>query len=131
MRKADQVMIHVNFAESTTGSAVVNHHNLTIKVILRGEEILWCIVDGGSGVNVINKATYNRLGITNWDVCPFWLSMVDTRSVKPLGLLRKLNIVIGGHMFEMSTVVLALDAPGAYPLPLGRPWLCSTNIKQH
>ena len=31
----------------------------------------------------------------------------------------------------MSVVVLRLDAPGAYPLLLGRPWLRTANIKQH
>ena len=31
----------------------------------------------------------------------------------------------------VSTVVLRLDAPGAYPLLLGQPWLRTTNIKQH
>ena len=28
-------------------------------------------------------------------------------------------------------MVLALEAPGAYPLLLGRPWLRSANIKQN
>ena len=57
--------------------------------------------------------------------------MVDTHSIKPLGLIRKLGIVVGGHHFDISTVVLALDAPGAYPILLGRPWLRSANIKQN
>ena len=56
--------------------------------------------------------------------------MADTRSVRPLGLIRKLGIIIGGHRFEISAVVLDLDAPGAYPMLLGRPWLRSANIKQ-
>ena len=45
--------------------------------------------------------------------------MVDTRSVRPLGLIWKLGIVIGGHHFNISVVVLALDAPGTYPILLG------------
>ena len=57
--------------------------------------------------------------------------MADTRSVRPLGLLRKLFVVIGGHLFEISAVVLSLESPGAYPLLLGRPWLRSANIKQN
>ena len=74
---------------------------------------------------------HHVLGITSWENCPFWLRMADTRSVRPLGLLQKLYIVIGGHLFEISAVVLSLESPGAYPLLLGRPWLRSANIKQN
>mgnify|MGYP000317721734 CR=1 FL=1 len=34
-------------------------------------------------------------------------------------------------MFIISVVVLRLEAPRAYPLLLGRPWLWTTSIKQH
>ena len=94
-------------------------------------EIQGCVVDGGSGVNVISKATCTNLGITSWENCPFWLRMTDTRPVRPLGLLRKLSIVVEGQLFEISAVVLSLESPRAYPLLLGRPWLRSTNIKQN
>ena len=57
--------------------------------------------------------------------------MADTRSVRPLGLIRKLQIVVSGHHFEISTAVLALDAPRAYPILLGKPWLWFANIKQN
>ena len=60
---------------------------------------------------------------------PLWLRITHTRSVHPLGLLRKLSVIIRGHLFEISAMVLALEAPGAYPLLLGRPWLHSANIK--
>ena len=105
--------------------------NLTAKLLVKGQEVCGCIIDGGSNVNIISKATCNCLGIANWEACPSWLCMVDIRSVRPLGLLRKLAIIIAEHMFEISVVVLALDAPGAYPLLLGRPWLRSANIKQN
>ena len=34
-------------------------------------------------------------------------------------------------MITISVVVLRLEAQGAYPMLLGRPWLRTTNIKQH
>ena len=34
-------------------------------------------------------------------------------------------------MFTPSVVLLHLEAPGAYPMLLGRPWLRTDNIKQH
>ena len=89
------------------------------------------IVDGGSGVNVINKTTCDRLGIRKWDACPFWLRMADTSTVRPLDLIRHLDVIIGGYTFQISVVVLQLDSVGAYPLLLGRPWLKTANIKQN
>ena len=53
-----------------------------------------------------------------------WESQTGKRalfgSAWPTGMIRKLGIVVGGHRFEISAVVLALDAPGAYPILLGR-----------
>ena len=58
-----------------------------IKVVIQGQEVVGAIVDGGPGVNVINKTTCDRLGIRKWDACPFWLRMADTSMVRPLGLI--------------------------------------------
>ena len=66
----------------------MDEQNPSIKVIIHGQEIEGAIVDGGSGVNVINKTTCDRLGITKWEACPFWLRMADTNTVQPIGLLR-------------------------------------------
>ena len=82
-------------------------------------------------MNVIYKTTYDKLGITKWDACPFWLRMADTSTVRPLGLIRQLDVILGGHTFQISLVVLHLEAPRAYPLLLGRPWLKIANIKQN
>ena len=100
---------------------MVDHNNPAIKLVLQGQEVAGCIIDGGSSVNVISAKTCEQLGISEWEACPFWRRMADTRSVRPLGLIRKLGIIIGGHRFEISVVVLALDAPGVYRILLGRP----------
>ena len=65
------IEISANFTESATGPTVVDHHNPAIKVVLHGQEVIGCIIDGGSGVNVISKTTCSRLGITEWEPCPF------------------------------------------------------------
>ena len=124
------VSVATKLTEVSDGPSVVDHHNPAITLILHGQEIPGCVIDGGSGVNVISVKTCEQLGISEWEACPFWLRMADTRSVRPLGLIRKVGIIVGGHRFDISAVVLALDAPGAYPMLLGRPWLRSTNIKQ-
>ena len=127
----DRVEIPTNFTTSSSEPTVVDQHNPTIKAVLQGQQVNNCIIDGSSRLNVSNKAMCSHLGITEWEACPFWLRMVDTHSVRPLGLVRKLRIVIGGHTFEISTVVLALDTLEAYPILLGRPWLLSSNMKQN
>ena len=119
------------FTEPNPGPTVIDHQNPAIKVFVHDTEIKGCVVDGGSGVNVISKATCTNLDITSWENFPLWLRMADTHSVCPLGLLRKLSIIIGGYLFEISAVVLALEWPEAYPLLLGRPWLRPTNIKHN
>ena len=57
--------------------------------------------------------------------------MANTSSVRPTGLIWDLEVTIGGHAFRISAVVLQLNAQGAYPLLLGRPWLQTAHIKQN
>ena len=109
----------VNFTNPAQVSTIMDEHNPSIKVIVQGQDLPGSIVDGGSGINVINKLTYDRLGI-QWETYPFWLRMVDTSIVRPIGLIRQLDVIIGGHTFQISSVVLKLQAQGAYPLLLGR-----------
>ena len=123
--------LSVNYIESSSSPIVVDHHILAIKVVLQGQEITGCIIVDGSGVNVISKTTCNRLDITDLEACPFWLRMAYTHSVRPLRFIWKLGIVVNWHNFEISTVLLGLDARGAYPILLGRPWLRYANIKQN
>ena len=58
-------------------------------------------------------------------------TLADTSTIRPLGLIRHLDVIIGGYTFQISAVVLQLDSVGAYPLLLGRPWLKTANIKQN
>ena len=122
---------HVNLTEPGMGPPHMDSQNPAVKIIIKGCDLHSCIIDGGSGVNVISEATCQNLGLTQWEPCPFWLRMADTRSVRPIGLIRHLDFMLGRHLFTISAVVLHLEAPGAYPMLLGRPWLRTTNIKQH
>ena len=98
---------------------------------MKGKEIAGTIIDGGSGVNVISKRTSDTLGIQEWEPCPVWLRMADTSSVRPTGLIRDLDVIIGRHAFRISAIVLQLNVQGAYPLLLGRPWLRTAHIKKN
>ena len=82
----EQVDVHYN--QPSNNPSIMDEQNPSIKVIIHGQEIEGAIVDGGSGVNVINRTTCDRLGITKWEACPFWLRMADTSTVRPIRLLR-------------------------------------------
>ena len=93
----------INITNPIKGLTIMNKQSPTIKVIIKGQEVLGSIFDGGSSVNVINKLTCDQLGI-KWETCPFWLRMANTNIVWPLGLIRQLHIVIGIHIFQISAV---------------------------
>ena len=52
-----KIEVSANFAETSTGPTVVDHHNPAIKLVIHGQEITGCIIDRGSGVNVISAKT--------------------------------------------------------------------------
>ena len=83
-----------------TEPPLVDSQNPVVKIIMKGRDLHGCIIDGGSGVNVINKATCQDLGLTQWEPCPFWLRMADTQSVHPIGLIRHLDFTLGGHILK-------------------------------
>ena len=94
--------VAVNFTNLTQGPTVMDEHSPSIRVIIKGQEVLGSIVVGGSGINVVNKITCDRLSI-KWQTCPFWLRMADTSMVRALGLIWQLDVIIGGHTF-LATV---------------------------
>ena len=51
------ISVSANFTETSDRPTVVDHHNPTIKLILYRQEVTGCIIDGGSGVNVISAKT--------------------------------------------------------------------------
>ena len=121
----------VNLTELGTGPPLMDSQNPAVKIMIKGRDLHGCIIDGGSVVNVISEATCHNLGLNQWEPCPFWLRMADTRSVRPIGLIHHLDFTLGGHMFTISAIVLHLEALDAYPMLLERPWLRTANIKHH
>ena len=62
--------VAVNSTNSTQGPTIMEEHSPSIKVIMKGQEVLGSIFNGRLGVNIIKKLTYDRLGI-KWENCPF------------------------------------------------------------
>jgi hypothetical protein len=100
-----------------------------MEAIVGGQKIAGILIDGGSGVNVISMATCRQLGITKWEPCKFRLRMANGSSVRPIGMIPDLEMVVQGHTFTISVVIMDLPHQDAYPILLGRPWLRSARMK--
>ena len=99
LAQKDAKQVLVNYSEPSIGPMIMDEQSPSIKLIIWGHEVARTIVDGGSGVNVINKTTCDKLGITKWDACPFQLRMADTSTIRPLGFIRQLDVILRGHFF--------------------------------
>jgi hypothetical protein len=70
---------------------------LSMEAIVGGQKIAGILIDGGSGVNVISMATCRQLGITKWEPCKVWLRMANGSSVRPIGMIPDLEMVVQGY----------------------------------
>jgi hypothetical protein len=95
----------------------------SMEAIVGGQKIAGILIDRGSGVNVISIATCRHLGVTQWEPCKSWLRMVNGSSVRPIGMIPDLEMVVQGHAFTISVVIMDLPHKDAYPILLGRPCL--------
>jgi hypothetical protein len=101
----------------------------SMEAIVGGQKIAGILIDGGSGVNVISMGTCRQLGITIWEPCKFWLRMANGSLVRPIGMIPDLEMVVQGHAFTISVVIMDLPHQDAYPILLGRLWLRSARMK--
>ena len=53
----------VNLTEPGTSPPLMDSQNLAVKIMIKGQDLHGCIIDDGSGVNVISEATYHKLGL--------------------------------------------------------------------
>ena len=114
----------VNFTNPTEGR-IKGDHSPSIKVIIKGHEVPGSIIDGGSGVNVINKITCDRLGI-KWETmsilvkngrykhspttglnlairCHYWWTYIPNMGNSfRVGGIRSLSSIIGSTMATHS-----------------------------
>ena len=96
----------VNIASAKMGTNIIDPHCPMVDIITHGQKINVVLIDSGSGVKVITTETCERLELTDWPKCPFWLRMVDGNSVKLEVLLQNITIIIEGYSFQVFAVVL-------------------------
>ena len=93
-----------------------------ISVGHRGVVIPQVLIDGGARVNIVTRATCEKMGWLDWLPAQFLVRMADQRRVRPLGILQGIVLDIGGISFVMSFVVMGMEeANEEYNLLLGRP----------
>jgi hypothetical protein len=80
----------------------------SMEAIVGRQKIPGILIDGGSGINVISMATCRQLRITKWEPCKFWLRMANGSSVRPIGMIPDLEMVVQGHTFTISVVIMDL-----------------------
>ena len=67
----DTTQPSVHLMALAPGPPLMDSQNPVVQILIRGHQVSGCIIDGGSGVNVISEATCSRLDITEWELCPF------------------------------------------------------------
>ena len=53
----------INLTELGMGPSLMDSQNPSVKIIIKGRDLHGCIIDGGSGFNIISEATYHNLGL--------------------------------------------------------------------
>jgi hypothetical protein len=83
-------------------------HLAVVEMGILGTILKDTIVDGGSGLNVLPKETWKKLGqLTLW-LPTFQLLSVDQHGIKPLGTLMAQTITIRTQPFLLNFVVIPL-----------------------
>ena len=69
-------------------------------------------------------STMAELGLAITKEATFSVTLADQRSIKPVGIVEQVPLVIQGHTFFLDFVVVQLSArTGGFPVLIGQPWL--------
>ncbi|XP_074306102.1 uncharacterized protein LOC141641334 [Silene latifolia] len=98
-------------------------HNrpLYVSGYIRGQKVKRILIDGGSGVNLMPKATMNELGIT-MDELSSSRTMIhgfNLNGERAVGMIR-VNLTMGD--LSSDTLFHVMDGKTSFKLLLGRPW---------
>ena len=100
---------------------------MVVEARISDRYIPFCLVDGGSGINVMPKFTAEKLGLK---ISPSSLSigMADQHLVKSSGQIMGLKTMVRGEEFVLDFQILDNPEAKSYPLLLGRPWLHQARV---
>ena len=87
-----------------------------------GTILIYTIIDGGSGVNVLPEDVWKKLGQPTLWPPTFQLLTTNQHGIKPLGTLMVQLVIIGTQPFLLDFVVIPLKRR-KYDAILGWSWL--------
>lgn len=105
-------------------------HPAVVEMGILGTILTDTIVDGGSGVNVLPKDTWKKLGKPTLWPPTFNLLGADQHGIKPLGMLMAQQVTVGAQPFVLDFVVIPLKQKG-YDAILGRGWLVAAKANHN
>ena len=86
------------------------------------------LVDLGAAINVITTEAMHTLGLQNLKHTPTVLELADRSTVKPVGKLEDVKILVDAWHYPVDFLVLHTQSfVGGHPLILGRPWLATAD----
>ena len=95
---------------------------------INGIEIPNVLVDLGATINMITSEIMHKLGLQNLKQTPTLLELADISTVRPLGKLEYITILVDSWHYPIDLLVLkALSQASDHPLILGRPWLATLD----
>ena len=102
--------------------------NPVLTVQINGVEIPNVLVDLCAAINVITTETMHTLGLQNLKHTPTMLALADRSTVKPMGKLEDVTILVDAWHYPVDFLVFHTQSSvGDHPLILGRPWLATTD----
>ncbi|KAH7432536.1 hypothetical protein KP509_07G026700 [Ceratopteris richardii] len=85
-------------------------------------------LDSGAAVNLMTEYMMKGLGLTQLENTPMSLRMADQTQVKPAGLIRNVQTIVGGIEFSVDyLVVRPRSTETTFSILLGRPWLMQAD----
>ncbi|KAH7445551.1 hypothetical protein KP509_01G014200 [Ceratopteris richardii] len=122
--KVDEVIL--GMIQSITTQVDSNAPAVTVEI--NGYAVPVAQLDSGAAVNLMTEYMVKVLGLTQLENTPMSLRMVDQTQVKPAGLIRNVQTIVGGIEFSVDYLVVRLrSTETTFSILLGRSWLMQAD----
>ncbi|KAH7281660.1 hypothetical protein KP509_36G057100 [Ceratopteris richardii] len=125
-RKEEVDEVVLGTIQSITTQVDSNAPVVTIEI--NGYAVPGAQLDSGAAVNLMTEYMMKALGLTQLEHTPMSLRMADQTQVKPAGLIRNVQTIVGGIQFSVDyLVVRPRSTETTFSILLGQPWLMQAD----